>query len=205
MRQYTKNWISAFTISVLVCICFILAFMLYFNMNTSEKEQPERDNQELNESERNQQFVDIDDNVGAVSFTEDQITELARNIFSLDGFLNNVSVELETQENIKVNAKIKDKEALIEHYPELEKYSVILSAVENREIEITGGLENNDGLAAFAVDSVKVSGMPIDKNIISPFIEQDDFSQLFNVDYDSIEVDSGMLVFKDGLPAILQY
>ncbi len=47
------------------------------------------------------------DNVGAVSFTEDQITELARNIFSLDGFLNNVSVELKSDSEIKVGAKIK--------------------------------------------------------------------------------------------------
>lgn len=65
-------------------------------------------------------------NVGAVSFTEDQITELARNIFSLDGFLNNVSVELKSDGEIKVGAKIKDKSALLKQYPELEKYSLLL-------------------------------------------------------------------------------
>ncbi len=206
MRQYTKNWMMAFTISMLVCISFILAFMLYFNLNSAQDQQSAPSEQEPDESKNEQQeFTDIDDNVGAVSFTEDQITELARNIFSLDGFLNNVSVELLAEDDIKVEAKIKDKEALLEHYPELEKYSILLSAVENRNIEVTGGLEDNDGLATFKIDTVKVSGMTIDKSIISPFFEQDDFSKLFNVDYDSVEIDDGMLVFKSGVPDILQY
>lgn len=206
MRQYTKNWMMAFTISMLVCISFILAFMLYFDLNSAQDQQSAPSEQEPDESKNEQQeFTDIDDNVGAVSFTEDQITELARNIFSLDGFLNNVSVELLAEDDIKVEAKIKDKEALLEHYPELEKYSILLSAVENRNIEVTGGLEDNDGLATFKIDTVKVSGMTIDKSIISPFFEQDDFSKLFNVDYDSVEIDDGMLVFKSGVPDILQY
>ena len=157
MRQYTKNWMMAFTISMLVCISFILAFMLYFNLNSAQDQQSAPSEQEPDESKNEQQeFTDIDDNVGAVSFTEDQITELARNIFSLDGFLNNVSVELLAEDDIKVEAKIKDKEALLEHYPELEKYSILLSAVENRNIEVTGGLEDNDGLATFKIDTVKV-------------------------------------------------
>ena len=206
MRQYTKNWMMAFTISMLVCISFILAFMLYFDLNSAQDQQSAPSEQEPDESKNEQQeFTDIDDNVGAVSFTEDQITELARNIFSLDGFLNNVSVELLAEDDIKVEAKIKDKEALLEHYPELEKYSILLSAVENRNIEVTGGLEDNDGLATFKIDTVKVSGMTIDKSIISPFFEQDYFSKLFNVDYDSVEIDDGMLVFKSGVPDILQY
>ena len=207
MKQYTKSWMTAFTISLLVCACFVLAFLLYLNSQKSvNDEEPAPSEREISEQEQTpEEFVDIQDNVGAVSFTEDQLTELARNIFSLDGFLNNVSVELSADGDITVGAKIKDKDALIEKYPELEKYSVLLSAVENRNIEVKGGLEDRDGMAAFEISSVTVSGVPIDKSMISPFLEDDDFSELFNVDYDSIEVDDGLLVFKNGVPDILKY
>ena len=50
-----------------------------------------------------------------------------------------------------------------------------------------------------------MSGVPIDKGLISPFIEEDDFSELFSVEYDSVEVDDGLLVFKNGVPDILKY
>ncbi len=74
----------------------------------------------------------------------------------------------------------------------------MLSAVENRNIEVIGGLSDNGGMAAFEIESVSVSGVPIDKGLISPFIEEDDFSELFSVEYDSVEVDDGLLVFKNG-------
>ena len=93
----------------------------------------------------------------------------------------------------------------MEQYPELEKYSLLLSAVENRNIEVIGGLSDNGGMAAFEIESVSVSGVPIDKGLISPFIEEDDFSELFSVEYDSVEVDDGLLVFKNGVPDILKY
>lgn len=207
MKQYTKNWMMAFTISLLVCISFVLAFLLYLNSHGSSVDnEPAPSEREISENDKTQEeFTDIHDNVGAVSFTEDQITELARNIFSLDGFLNNVSVELSSDGEIKVGAKIKDKSALTDKYPELEKYSILLSAVENRKIEVTGGLADRGGRAAFEIDSVTVAGMPIDKNILTPFFEEDDFSELFNVDYDSVEVENGLLVFKNGVPDILQY
>jgi hypothetical protein len=206
VKQYTKNWMMAFTISLLVCACFVLAFMLYLNsQGGGAEEQPAPSRSEADEQSAKEEFTDIPDNVGAVSFTEDQITELARNIFSLDGFLNNVSVELKSDGEIKVGAKIKDKSALLKQYPELEKYSLLLSAVEHRNIEVTGGLSDNGGMAAFEIESVTVAGVPIDKGLISPFIEEDDFSELFSVEYDSVEVDDGLLVFKNGVPDILKY
>ena len=55
-------------------------------------------------------------------------------------------------------------------------------------------------MAAFEIESVTVAGVPIDKGLISPFIEEDDFSELFSVEYDSVEVDDGLLVFKNGVP-----
>lgn len=207
MKKYTKNWITAFTVSLLVCISLVLAFLLYLSLNGKDENknnEPDKNNVTVHEAAPNE-FTDVRDNVGAVSFTEDQITELARKIFFLDGFLSNVSVDLNADGSIGVRAKIKDKEALTEQYPELEKYGVLLSAVENRMIEVSGGLEDRDGAAAFVVESVKVAGLPVDKAIIGPFLEDDDFSELFNVDYDSIEIDDGIVVFKNGLPDLLQY
>lgn len=207
MKQYAKNWITAFTISLLVCISLVLAFILYLNLSGKDgdgKNEPDKNNVTALENTPSE-FTDVEDNVGAVSFTEDQITELARKIFFLDGFLSNVSVDLNADGSIGVQARIKDKDALIKQYPELEKYGVLLSAVENRKIEVSGGLEDRDGSAAFVVESVKVAGLPIDKAIISPFLEEDDFSELFSVDYDSIEIDDGIVVFKNGVPDLLQY
>lgn len=207
LKQYAKNWITAFTISLLVCISLVLAFILYLNLSGKDgdgKNEPDKNNVTALENTPSE-FTDVEDNVGAVSFTEDQITELARKIFFLDGFLSNVSVDLNADGSIGVQARIKDKDALIKQYPELEKYGVLLSAVENRKIEVSGGLEDRDGSAAFVVESVKVAGLPIDKAIISPFLEEDDFSELFSVDYDSIEIDDGIVVFKNGVPDLLQY
>lgn len=207
LKQYAKNWITAFTISLLVCISLVLAFILYLNLSGKDgdgKNEPDKNNVTALENTPSE-FTDVEDNVGAVSFTEDQITELARKIFFLDGFLSNVSVDLNADGSIGVQARIKDKDALIKQYPELEKYGVLLSAVENRRIEVSGGLEDRDGSAAFVVESVKVAGLPIDKAIISPFLEEDDFSELFSVDYDSIEIDDGIVVFKNGVPDLLQY
>lgn len=207
LKQYAKNWITAFTISLLVCISLVLAFILYLNLSGKDgdgKNEPDKNNVTARENTPSE-FTDVQDNVGAVSFTEDQITELARKIFFLDGFLSNVSVDLNADGSIGVQARIKDKDALTKQYPELEKYGVLLSAVENRRIEVSGGLEDRDGSAAFVVESVKVSGLPIDKAIISPFLEEDDFSELFSVDYDSIEIDDGIVVFKNGVPDLLQY
>ena len=207
LKQYAKNWITAFTISLLVCISLVLAFILYLNLSGKDrdgKSEPDKNNVTARENTPSE-FTDVQDNVGAVSFTEDQITELARKIFFLDGFLSNVSVDLNADGSIGVQAKIKDKDALTKQYPELEKYGVLLSAVENRRIEVSGGLEDRDGSAAFVVESVKVAGLPIDKAIISPFLEEDDFSELFSVDYDSIEIDDGIVVFKNGVPDLLQY
>ena len=232
MKQYAKNWITAFTISLLVCISLVLAFILYLNLSGKDgdgKNEPDKNNVTALENTPSE-FTDVEDNVGAVSFTEDQITELARKIFFLDGFLSNVSVDLnadgsigvqarikdkdaDTSVGVQINAdgsigvqaRIKDKDALIKQYPELEKYGVLLSAMENRKIEVSGGLEDRDGSAAFVVESVKVAGLPIDKAIISPFLEEDDFSELFSVDYDSIEIDDGIVVFKNGVPDLLQY
>jgi len=203
LRQYTKNWLLSFSISALVFVSLILAFLLFLKDDESPvlpEEQPKQNIQQETEP-----FVDYDDNVGAVTFTEDQVTELARNIFSLDGYLNNIKLEFEDDGNINIGAKIKDKEKLIETYPQLEKYSLVLTAVENKDIALTGELTDNEGMAQFEITKVSVAGMPIDKDILTPFIEQDEFAMLFDVEYNSVEIEDGMLVFKNGVPEILQY
>ena len=119
--------------------------------------------------------------------------------------MNNVSVELKSDSEIKVGAKIKDKDALLEQYPELEKYSLLLSAVENRNIEVIGGLSDNGGMAAFEIESVSVSGVPIDKGAYQSVYRGGRLFRAFSVEYDSVEVDDGLLVFKNGVPDILKY
>ena len=82
VKQYTKKLMMAFTISLLVCACFVLAFMLYLNsQGGTAEEQPAPSQKETDDKSGTEEFTDVPDNVGAVSFTEDQITELARNIF----------------------------------------------------------------------------------------------------------------------------
>lgn len=197
MKKYTKNWLLAFTVTVLVCVSLTLALLLYMRPASAKtpaapaKEQPQKP----------APFVDIEDNVGAVSLTEDEVTELARSAFSDEGFLTDVAVELE-DDGVALSARIKNKDALVSRYPELEKYSLLLSALEGRKITVTGGLAERDGLAAFEISEVTVAGLPVDKRLLSPFIEDDGFADFFGVPFDSVELKKGRLVFYGDLPEI---
>lgn len=204
MRKTTKHWMLAFTVSILVCVCGILGLLLYLQAQTPQVTAEETPAPVRRETDA-VSFEDVQDNVGAVTFTEDQITEIARNVFSLDGFLQHVGVRLQDDGKIILSANIKDKEALIEEYPELAPYELLLGALEQKKITVNGALEEERGLATFRVSDVTVAGVPIDRNLIRPLLEEADFAELFRVDYDSVEVRDGMLVFSDGVPAILQY
>lgn len=206
MKKYRKNWLISFSASFMVFTALLFAFLAFMNYdNQKHVEKAEPQSTEQPEQTQETEYVNYDDNVGAVSFTEDQITELARNIFYLDDYLSNVKVEFEETGTINVSAKIKDKERLVSEYPELEKYSTLLSIVENQKISMTGEITDNEGMAQLNIVDVKVAGIPIDKGLLEPFIEQDEFSELFNVEYDSIEFEEGTVVFKQGLPDILNY
>lgn len=210
LKNNTKTWLISFIVSMLTLTSMVMGFSIFMNIDRQKSNAPATDLVTTYEPDTDTEphpevFEHIEDNVGAVTFTEDQITELARNIFSLDGFLSNVHVGFERSGDISVTAKIKDKEKLLDTYPELNKYSMILSVVEGKNISLTGSLSDEDGMATFSIEDVTVAGMSVDKSLLSPFIEEDDFSEIFNVEYDSIEITEGMLVFKNGLPDILQY
>lgn len=206
MKQYTKKWLSAFSITVVLITCAVLLFLL---LTRKEEVVVTPDSSYSSQGETtapdSENYVNIEDNVGAVSFTEDQITELARNIFSLDGFLTNLKVELEDGGDISVRAKIKDAKKLVETYPELASFSSLLSVIEGKDISVSGSLSDNGGYAQFDVTSAKVAGITLNKALLSPFLEEGDFSALFDVEYDCVEIMSDRLVFKNGLPEILQY
>ena len=183
-----------------------MAFMLIQGPQTVQHN-PETNNKSENTRtpEQRQEFTDIEDNVGAVSFTGDQLTELARNIFSLDGYLNNVKIELSDDGGVAVMATIKDKDKLIDTFPELDKYGALLAAVEKRKLDISGKIVDNGGMAAFEITSASVSGVPVSRELVTPFMENSDFAELFNVKYDSVKIENNRLVFYGQLPDILEY
>ncbi len=206
MKQYRKKWISAFFITVLTIACLIMGFMLYMKEVTYKPQTSESPKHtEQKESKLPDDYVNYQDNVGGVSFTEDQITELVRNIYYLDGFINNLSVDFEDDNSVKVVGKIKDIDILCDMYPELSAYYSLLKMIEDKNITFSGKFVNNNGLADFEILSASVGDFQIDKNILVPFIEEGAFAQLFNVEYDSMEIFNDSVIFKEGVPDILSY
>ncbi len=202
MKGYKGLWLLSFTVSLVAIATSVFVFLSFMkpqnpiNSDTVENEKTE--------SNIKEEYYEPQDNVGAVMFTEDQITELARNIFSYDEFLNDVTVELD-ENKISISAKISDAKRLVKTYPELEKYKAVISTLENKTISVDGTVKNSDGRAQLGVDSVSVGGIAIDGAIISPFIENDDFSELFDVEFENIELTKDAVVFKNGVPDILKY
>ena len=70
--------------------------------------------------------------MGAVSFTEDQITELVRNIYFSDGIMNGIKIELLNDNTIVFMGKIKDINKLCEFYTEIEFYQPVFKNIENK-------------------------------------------------------------------------
>lgn len=203
MKGYVKLWLVSFVMSFCALALSIAAFLFFIKQNSVDiTPEPAAEQQPVVQTET--VYVEPQDNVGAVSFTEDQMTELARKLFSLDGFLKDLTLEFEEGE-IVFTAKIKDKDKLIEVYPELKKFSAVLSLVENKKISAVAVIENIGGRAALTLDSVTVGGMPIDADAVSPFIEMDGLSELFDVEYRNIELTDGSVIFKNGVPKILEY
>ncbi len=203
MKSNKALWFLSFLISLTamgLSIFVFLSFMKKQQISDISAEEPFQKDEEIIE----ENYYQPQDNVGAVTFTEDQITEIARNIFSCDDFLNDVDVELE-RDKIGITAKIKDVEKLIETYPELEKYKSVITPLQNKKISVEGAVKNEKGNAAISIKSVTVGNMEIDGAILSPFIEQDDFSRLFDVDFNNIELTKDAVVFKNGVPDILKY
>ncbi len=200
MKGYKKIWSASFFVSIVSLVISIFVFLTYMNSDKPAEEKiSEPKTQEIAVE---QEYIEPQDNVGYISFTEDQMTEIARNIFSLDDFLADISVEFSDGE-ITVGARIKDVDNLIKTYPFLKKYKAVLKGIKDKKLKIIVGMQDKDGKAALEVESVSVSGIKIDGDIISPFIESDDFARLFDVDFNSIELSDGEVVFKNGVPDIL--
>ncbi len=203
MKQYKKTWILSFCLSLLTFGCLAFAFLFFINKNAVQDKAPLQ-NEQTEDIPPHTEYINPDDNVGSITFTEDRITELARNIYFLDGYLNDINIDLNNDEII-MSAKIKDVDKLCDAFPELKRYKAVLSVIENKDITVGCELINNEGVASLGVTDISIAGVNIDTSIISPFIEDTDFASLFSVDYDSIKVEDGVLVFKNGVPDILDY
>jgi len=196
-------WFLSFLISLASMALSLYVFMNFIGIQTAENVLPDKQTDKI-QPRPEAVYVEPQDNVGAVSFTEDQITELARNIFSYDDFLGDVNVDID-KDKLDISAKIKDTDKLIESYPELEKYKSVITPIENKTIKIESTLENIDGSAVLHINSVKVGALNVDGAILSPFIEHGDFSGLFDVDFDDVTLSKDTVVFWNGVPDILKY
>lgn len=203
MKNNKKLWFLSFLLSLGAFCLSISAFMLYMRDNSAAPTVP-KPQAEQSAPEQQTEYIEPQDNVGAVSFTEDQITELARKMFYIDGFVNDFDITFDDQ-NIMVCAKIKDKDKLVSCYPELKKYNSLLKTIENKKITATATLTEKDGRAAIKLDKVSVGKTSIDGALISPFIESDGIAELFDVEYSDIEVADGMVIFKNDIPVVLKY
>lgn len=202
MKQYRKNWLLSFSLSVMSLTCLILGFMLFMQKDGKDKTAlPETNHSEP--IEEMEPFVNPDDNVGAVTLTEDRLTELARNMYFLDGYLNNINVSLEESGVIMLSARVKDTDKLCAAFPELDKYKILLSSIENREISVSCEIVNDNGRASISVTDITIDGVEFDGSIITPFVEQADFASVFDVEYGTVSVSDGVLTFSDGVPDIL--
>ncbi len=203
MKGYRMIWFLSFITSLAAIAISVFVFLMFIRQDNAEI----TDNKKQQNSVENiteEEYYEPQDNVGAVTFTEDQITELARNIFSYDDYLKDVNVEFE-ENKISISAKISDADNLIKTYPELTKYKSVITSLEDKKLSVNGTVKNTDGRASIGIDSVSVGGMEIDGAIISPFIENDDFSELFDVEFENIELTKDAVVFKNGVPDILKY
>ena len=204
MRNNRKLWFLSFVLTLAVFTLSISVFLLYLRVD-SIGDEPELPKQtEKQKVKEPTEYYEPQDNVGAVSFTEDQMTELVRKMFYIDGFLNDIDIDFDDK-SITVSAKIKDKEKLVECYPELGKFRTLLTAVENKKLTATALLTQKDGRAAIKLDKVTVGKMNIDTDLISPFIEEDGISAFFDVEYSDIELTDGLVVFKNDIPDVLKY
>ena len=196
-------WFLSFITSLAAISVAIIVFLMFIKQQNTETVADEKEQMSV-ENLPEEEYYEPQDNVGAVCFTEDQITELARNIFSYDDYLNDVNVELE-ENKISISAKISDSDNLIKTYPELVKYKSVIESLEDKKLSVEGTVKNSDGRATIGIDSVSVGNMEIDGAIISPFIENDDFAELFDVEFENIELTKDAVVFKNGVPDILKY
>lgn len=206
LKNNKKNWLISFTLTFFILTSALLGFVLYAINNPPEQSfsEPQK-TVETREQALPDDYINYSDNVGGVSFTEDQITELVRNIYSLDGFVTGLKVDFEQEDKMTLKGKIKDVDKLCELYPELEAYKSILKPIENKQMTIKGELVENDGMADFDVSKVTVGKLMLDKNLILPFLQDGGFADLFDVDFSSIEILEDSVVFKESLPAVLQY
>ncbi len=203
MKGYRMIWFLSFITSLAAITIAVIVFLMFIRQDNAEITENKKQENDV-ENIIDEEYYEPQDNVGAVTFTEDQITELARNIFSYDDYLKDVNIELE-ENKISISAKISDADNLIETYPELKKYKSVIESLEDKKLSVDGTVKNKDGRASIGIDSVSVGNTAIDGAIISPFIENDDFSELFDVEFENIELTKDAVVFKNGVPDILKY
>ena len=198
-----KVMVVSFVVSL--CLIGVSAFMFVTVLNnkipkTEAKKQTETQKQQPEQTE----YYQPNDNVGAVTFTEDQITELARKMFFEGDYLKDFKMELD-EGVINMSAKISDKQNLLKAQPKLKKYETIISSIVNKPMSLTASLYNKQGRAALRVNTVSLAGLELDPEIVSPFIEKGDLPKLFDTEYHNVEITHGSIIFKNGVPKILEY
>lgn len=198
-----KIMVVSFVISL--CLIGASAFMFVTVLNrkipkAEQKKQTQTQIQKTTETE----YYQPNDNVGAVSFTEDQLTELARKIFFEGDYLKDFKIELD-EGIINMSAKISNKQNLLKAHSKLKKYETIISSIVDKQMSLTATLKNQDGRAALKVSSVNLAGIELDPEIVSPFIEKGDLPKLFDTEYNNVEITHGSIIFKNGVPKILEY
>lgn len=206
MKNYKKIRAVSFLVSVAVLAGFAAAFSLCAKLPEQGSE-PQTKAPENIQSEQSlpEDYTNYSDNVSGVSFTEDQITELVRNVYFKDGFVSGINVDFTSDGEIFIEGKIKDADNLCENYPELAPFESVFKSVENKKISITGAITDNNGMADYKILSASVGNLKLTENILVPFMQEGTFSDLFNVSFDSIEIFNDSVIFKDELPSVLQY
>lgn len=196
-------WFVSFVLSVSAILLSVFAYNSIVKTKTDQQPN-QKPSQNTNASALPQTYYEPSDNVGAVSFTEDQITELARNIFFIDDYLKDVVVSFE-QNKITIAATIKNKQKLLDKFPRLQKYNAVITGLVDKPLKISASIKNKQGRAELNIDEVSVADVLLDSDIVSPFIKNSDFSKLFDIDYKNIEIADGSIIFTDDLPKLLQF
>ena len=209
-REYHIKTIFAFLITFIICAAIILIFVFFMLSKgtvrgKSVAEQAKEDTEKIIESE-NYPFIDYSTDVDEYTFTSDQLTEVSRTIFNDSGYLKDVSVELMDDNKFQISAVVNDVDKLKQNFKELEKYSVLLGMIKNKTITISAQIvKQENGSAGVEIENASLESISIDKKFIEPLINSNTaFTQLFNVNYDSIKIEQDKLTFKGLLPDILK-
>lgn len=209
-KDYHIKTILAFLITFIICAAIIFVFVIFMLNKGTVKgktlaDQAKEDAQKIIESE-NYPFIDYNTDVNEYTFTSDQLTEVTRTLFTDSGYLKDVSIELMDDNKFEISAVINDVDKLKQNFKDLEKYSVLLGMIKNKQVSISAQIvEQDDGKAGIEIENASLESISIDKMFIEPIINSNsNFTELFNVDYDMIKIEKDKLTFTGSLPEILK-